>query len=45
MGAVYSSLSGTGATMYAMFDKNKKGTLYKCRDYYNAKNYFTFISD
>ena len=45
MGAVFSSMSGTGATMFAMFDKNKKGTLKKCRDYYSGKNYFTFISD
>lgn len=45
MGATFSSMSGTGATMYGMFDKNKKGTLRKCRDYYEAKKYFTFISD
>ncbi|MBK8553784.1 MAG: hypothetical protein IPL53_23135 [Ignavibacteria bacterium] len=24
MGAVYSSMSGTGATMFGLFDKNKK---------------------
>lgn len=45
MGAVFSSMSGTGATMYGMFDKNKKGILKKCRDYYDEKKYFTFISD
>jgi len=45
MGAVFSSMSGSGATMYAFFPKNKKGTLRKCREYYNSKNYFTFVSD
>ena len=45
MGAEFSSMSGTGATMYGMFDKNKKGTLKKCREYYTAKKYFTYISD
>ncbi len=45
MGAVFSSMSGSGATMYALFEKNKKGTLRKCREYYNSKNYFTFVSD
>lgn len=45
MGAVYSSMSGTGATMFGLFDKNKKGTLKKCREYYNEKKYFTFVSD
>ena len=45
MGAVFSSMSGTGATMYAFFDKNKKGTLKKCREYYNSKNYFTYVSE
>ncbi len=45
MGAVFSSMSGTGATMYGLFEKNKKGTLRKCRDYYHAKKYFTYISD
>jgi len=44
MGALFSSMSGSGATMYAFFDKNNKGTLRKCREYYDAKNYFTFVS-
>ncbi|MBP9192795.1 MAG: 4-(cytidine 5'-diphospho)-2-C-methyl-D-erythritol kinase [Ignavibacteria bacterium] len=43
-GAVFSSMSGTGATMYGLFEKNKKGTLLKCRDYYKAKKYFTYYS-
>lgn len=43
-GAVFSSMSGTGATMYGLFEKNKKGTLLKCRDFYKDKKYFTFIS-
>lgn len=45
MGARFSSMSGSGATMYGIFDKNKKGTLKKCREYYAAKKYFTYISD
>lgn len=45
MGALFSSMSGSGATMYGFFDRNKKGTLRKCREYYAAKNYFTFVSD
>lgn len=45
LGAEFSSMSGTGATMYGMFDKNKKASLKKCRDYYDEKKYFTFISE
>ncbi|MEZ4691572.1 MAG: hypothetical protein R3A12_16000 [Ignavibacteria bacterium] len=44
MQTVYSSMSGTGATMFGLFEKNKKGTLNKCRDYYKNKKYFTYIS-
>ncbi len=44
-GAVYASMSGSGATMYGFFPKDKREALRKCRGYYNAKNYFTFISD
>lgn len=43
-GSVFSSMSGTGATMYGLFEKNKKGTLKKCRDYFKDKKYFTYIS-
>lgn len=45
LGAEFSSMSGTGATMYGMFDKNNKASLKKCRDYYDEKKYFTFISE
>lgn len=44
-GAVYASMSGSGATMFGLFDKNNGSALIKCRDYYNSKNYFTFISE
>ncbi len=45
MGAVYSSMTGTGATMYGFFEKNNKELLLKCQDYYKLKKYFTFISE
>lgn len=45
MGAVFVSMSGSGATMYALFDKNNKHSLKKSRDYYDDKKYFTFISE
>ncbi|MDQ3020924.1 MAG: 4-(cytidine 5'-diphospho)-2-C-methyl-D-erythritol kinase [Bacteroidota bacterium] len=44
MGAVFSSMSGSGATMYGIFDKENKDTLKKCDEYYSSKKYFTFIS-
>nr|HMS66274.1 hypothetical protein [Ignavibacteria bacterium] len=43
-GAVFSSMSGSGATMYGLFEKNKNTELYKCRSDFRTKNYFTFIS-
>ncbi|MEO6693670.1 MAG: 4-(cytidine 5'-diphospho)-2-C-methyl-D-erythritol kinase [Ignavibacteria bacterium] len=45
MGAVYSSMSGTGATMYAFFERNNNTLLNICKDYYHEKQYFTFVSD
>ncbi len=44
-GSVYSSMSGSGATMYGFFEKSKKHELIKCRDDFSEKKYFTFISD
>ncbi|HRB00736.1 MAG TPA: 4-(cytidine 5'-diphospho)-2-C-methyl-D-erythritol kinase [Ignavibacteria bacterium] len=43
-GAVFSSMSGTGATIYGIFDTNKNGTIYKCREEFIKKKYLTFIS-
>ena len=43
-GAVYSSLSGSGATMFGLFARNKKSTLAKCFNLYKSKRYFTYIS-
>jgi 4-diphosphocytidyl-2-C-methyl-D-erythritol kinase len=43
-GAVLASLSGSGATMYGLFERNKKYLLSKAHQYYKQKNYFTFIS-
>lgn len=42
-GAIYSSMSGSGATMYGLF-KNSDRTLQKIYDYYKSKNYFVFIA-
>ncbi|MBK8981021.1 MAG: 4-(cytidine 5'-diphospho)-2-C-methyl-D-erythritol kinase [Ignavibacteria bacterium] len=44
-GSVFSSMSGSGATVYGLFDPNKKGTLLKCRDEFQKKKYLTFISN
>lgn len=44
MGAVFASLSGSGATMYGLFKKENKEMLTKCYEYYNKKNYLTVIS-
>jgi 4-diphosphocytidyl-2-C-methyl-D-erythritol kinase len=43
-GAVFSSMSGSGATMYGLFDKENAESVKKAFEYYKAKNYFVFIS-
>jgi len=45
MGAVYSSMSGTGATMFGFFERENKTLLRNCRAYYNKKQYFTYVSE
>jgi len=45
MGAVYSSMSGTGATMFGFFDRENKTRLKECREHYHNKQYFTYISE
>lgn len=45
MGALYSSMSGTGATMFGFFERENKTQLNNCREYYSKKQYFTYISE
>lgn len=44
-GSVYASMSGSGATMYGFFEKDSMQSMTECREYFNVKKYFTFISD
>ncbi|MBK9334876.1 MAG: 4-(cytidine 5'-diphospho)-2-C-methyl-D-erythritol kinase [Ignavibacteria bacterium] len=44
-GSVFSSMSGSGATVYGLFDPNTKGTLLKCLEEFHKKKYLTFISN
>jgi 4-diphosphocytidyl-2-C-methyl-D-erythritol kinase len=41
-GALFASLSGSGATMFGIFEKG--GVAETAFNYYKSKNYFTFIS-
>lgn len=43
-GAVYSSMSGSGATMFGIFEKNNQDSLMKAFEYYKGKKYFAGIS-
>jgi len=45
MGAVYSSMSGTGATMFGFFERENKTLLRNCREYYDKNQYFTYVSE
>ena len=40
----FSSMSGSGATMYGLFKIDETESVKKAYDYYKAKNYFVFIS-
>lgn len=44
MGAVFSSLSGSGATMYGFFEKSSQEKLTKAYKYFKGKDYFVFVS-
>lgn len=44
-GSVYSSMSGTGATMYGFFDKKDRKNLNICKNSFARKNFFTFVSE
>jgi len=43
MGAVFSSLSGSGATMYGFFEKSSQEKLNKAYKYFKGKDYFAFV--
>lgn len=42
-GAIYASMSGTGATMFGVFDADNRKKMIELRDAYNSKGYFTFL--
>lgn len=44
-GSVYSSMSGSGATMFGFFDKKNKKKMHRTKYNFANKNYFTFISE
>ena len=44
MGADYSSMSGSGATMYGLFKIDNKDNIQKAYNHFLSKNYFVFIS-
>lgn len=46
-GALYSSLSGSGATMFGLFEKGKENVnqIHNSRDFFSRKGFFTYISD
>jgi 4-diphosphocytidyl-2-C-methyl-D-erythritol kinase len=43
-GAAFSSMSGSGATMYGLFRKGDDEKLQKCFEEYNRKGFFVFVS-
>ena len=43
MGAIFSSLSGSGATMYGFFEKTSPGRLNNAYKYFKRKDYFAFV--
>lgn len=43
-GAEFSSMSGSGATMYGLFKTENREKILKAYEYYKAKHYFTFVS-
>lgn len=43
-GAVFASMSGSGATMYAFFRKDERKLLNRAYRYFKERNYFVFIS-
>jgi 4-diphosphocytidyl-2-C-methyl-D-erythritol kinase len=43
-GSVFSSMSGSGATMYGLFDSSNEDAVKKACEYFKSKNYFVFVS-
>jgi len=44
-GCSLASLSGSGATMYAIYENKQRKEMLKMFDYYKEQKYFTYISD
>jgi 4-diphosphocytidyl-2-C-methyl-D-erythritol kinase len=42
-GAVFSSMSGSGATIYGIFNESEKDSVHKAYEYFKDKNFFVYL--